>query len=137
MAVKYLHWLGIAACVALIGSCFLSWTYHADINQTFTGFYNYQERYGKPGKFLIYFAVLVLIFMLLPKIWAKRTNLFICAFTVAYAIKTFTLFASCYNNYCPQKLFGLYLMLGSALVMLLASVFPNVKLSDKKTVSKS
>ena len=136
MFVKFLHWLGIAACLVLIGSCFLSWTYHADINQTFTGFYNYLEKYGKPGKFLIFFAVLVLIFMLLPKVWAKRTNLFICAFTLAYAIKTFTLFASCYNNYCPQKLFGLYLMLGCTVIMLLASMFPNVNLSDKKTVSQ-
>jgi hypothetical protein len=132
MFVKTLHWLGIAACFALIVSCFLSWSHYADINQTFTGFYSYQNKYGRPGKFLIFFAVFVLVFMLLPKVWAKRANLFICAFTLAYAIKTFTLFSSCYNNYCPQKLFGLYLMLGSALVILLASVFPNVNLSEKK-----
>jgi len=136
MLVRILHWLGIAACLALIVSCFLPWTYHADINQTFTGFYNYLSKYGKPGKFLSFFGVLVFILMLLPKVWAKRTNLFICAFTIAYAIKTFTLFSSCYNNYCPQKLFGLYLMLGCTVVMLTASVFPNVKLSDKKTVNR-
>jgi hypothetical protein len=135
MVVKILHWLGIAACILLIVSCFLSWTYHADINQTFTGFYSYLNKYGKPGKFLTFFAVLVLIFMLLPKIWAKRTNLFICAFTLAYAIKTFTLFSSCYKNYCPQKLSGLYLMLACSVIMLLASFFPNIKLSEKKQPS--
>ena len=132
MFVKYLHWIGIAACITLIVSCFLPWTYHADLNQSFTGFYSYQNQYGKPGKFLIFFAILVFVCMFIPKIWAKRTNLFSCAFTVAYAIKTFILFSSCYNNYCPQKLFGLYLMLGCTVIMLLASVFPNVKLEGKK-----
>ena len=132
MFVKYLHWIGIAACLTLIVSCFLPWTYHADINQTFTGFYSYQNEYGKPGKFLLFFGVVTWIFMLLPKVWAKRTNLLICPLTLAYAIKTFILFGSCYNNYCPQKLFGLYLMLGCTVVMLVAAVFPDVKIADKK-----
>ncbi len=132
MFIKYLNWLGIAACVTLIISCFLPWTYHADLNQSFTGFYSYDNHYGKPGKFLVISALIVLVFMILPKVWAKRANLFVSAFAFAYAIKTFILFGSCYNNYCPQKLFGLYLMLGSAIVMLIASVFPNLKITDKR-----
>ncbi len=132
MFVKYLHWLGMAACLTLMVSCFLPWTYHADLNQSFTGFYSYDNHYGKPGKFLIFFGTVVLVLMILPKVWAKRTNLFVCAFTAAYAVKTFILFASCYNNYCPQKLFSLYLMVACAVVMLVASVFPNAKIAAKK-----
>lgn len=132
MFVKYLHWLGMAACLTLMVSCFLPWTYHADLNQSFTGFYSFDNHYGKPGKFLIFFGTVVLVLMILPKVWAKRTNLFVCAFTVAYAVKTFILFASCYNNYCPQKLFSLYLMVACAVVMLVASVFPNAKIAAKK-----
>jgi len=132
MLVKYLHWLGLAACITLIISCFLPWGYYADLNQHFTGFYSYNNQYGKPGKFLTIFAVLMFIFMLLPKVWAKRTNLFLGAFTLAYAFKTFILFASCYNNYCPQKQPPLYLMVACTVVMLIASVFPYLKLADKK-----
>ena len=132
MFVKYLHWLGIAACLTLIVSCFLPWSFYADLNQNFTGFYSYDNHYGKPGKFLDFFGVVIFVFMLLPKVWAKRANLFICALTLAYAIKTFILFGSCYNNSCPQKLFGIYLMLACTVVMLIASAFPNVNLSDKK-----
>lgn len=132
MFVKYLHWIGMAACITLIVSCFFPWTYHTDINQFFTGFYSYDNHYGKPGKFLIFFAVLILALMLLPKIWAKRTNLFVCALTLAYAVKTFILFGSCYNNYCPQKLFNLYLMVGCTVIMLLAAALPDIKLQDKK-----
>lgn len=133
MFVKYLHWLGIAACITLIVSCFLPWVYYADINQEFTGFYSYQNQYGKPGKFMTIFGSIVLVFMLLPRIWAKRTNLFICAITLAYAIKSYILFSSCYNNYCPQKLPALYLMVGCTVVMLISSGFPNLKLAEKKT----
>jgi hypothetical protein len=138
MFVKFLHWLGIAACLTLIISCFLPWSYYADpqiVNEaerTFTGFYSFHNQYGKPGKFLIICATLTLVFMLLPKIWAKRTNLFIAALLVAYAISKFIKFGSCYNNYCPQKLFGLYIMLACTVIMLIASGFPNLKLSDKK-----
>ena len=138
MITKYLHWLGIVACITLIISCFLPWVYYADphiINEserTFTGFYSFNNEYGKPGKFLVFFGAITLTFMLLPKVWAKRANLFICALTVAYAIKTFILFGSCYNNYCPQKLFSLYLMVGCTVIMLIASGFPNLKLTDKK-----
>ena len=142
MFVKYLHWLGIAACLTLILSCFLPWGYYADpqiadeAKRTFTGFYNYKQYYGTPGFIFCFFFLVILVFMLLPKIWAERANLFIAAFTIAFAVRTFIIFGSCYNNYCPQKLFGLYLMLGCTIVMLLASVFPNVELSDKKTVSQ-
>ena len=131
MFVKYLHWIGIAACVTLIVSCFLPWVYYADIEQTFNGFYSYDNHYGKPGIFLSLFAVLILVFMLLPKVWAKRTNLFIAGLTVAYGIKTFILFSSCYNNYCPQKLISLYLMVFCTVLMMLASVFPKLKLESK------
>ena len=132
MFVRYLHWIGLAACITLIVSCFLPWVYYADLNQSFTGFYSYKNEYGKPGKFLMIFAAISFLFMLLPKVWAKRANLLITPLTLAYAIKSFILFGSCYNNYCPEKLFGLYLMLGSAVVMLVAAVFPNVRVAEKK-----
>jgi hypothetical protein len=69
--------------------------------------------------------------MVLPKLWAKRANLFICALTAAYAFKSFILFGSCYNNYCPQKLFSLYLMVACAVIMLIAAGFPNTKITGK------
>ena len=132
MIVKYLHWLGIMACITLIVSCFLPWVYYADINQTFTGFYSYQNQYGRPGKLLLTFGTVTLIFMLLSKTWAKRANLFICAMILAYAIKTYILFSSCYNNYCPQKLFSIYLMVFCTVLMLVASIFPKMNMKEGK-----
>lgn len=131
MLVKILHWLGIAACVALIISCFLPWGYYADINQTFTGFYSYQNQYGKPGKFLLPLASMILLFMLLPKVWAKRSNLFIAALALAFVVKSYILFGSCYNNYCPQRLYGIYIALAAAVIILLAAVFPKMEFREE------
>lgn len=135
---KLLSWAGMAACVVLIISCFLPWAYYADSNianeaeRTFTGFFSYQYKYGKPGKFLVFFAVIILLLMILPRIWAKRTNLFLSAFTLAYAIKSYILFTSCYNAYCPEKRAGIFIMLLSTIIMMAACVFPNMKIDNNK-----
>ena len=136
MGLKILYWIGLGACAALIISCFMPWAYFADAHipneaeRTFTGFYSYGNNYGKPGKMLVTIAIIVLLLMLLPKIWAKRTNLFVCALGVGYAIKTYILYVSCYNAYCPEKKAGIFLMLSSTIVMLVASAFPPLALKN-------
>ena len=134
MIIKIIHWLGVIACIVLIVACFMPWAHYADgqIDQHFTGFYSYHNDYGKPGKYLVGMGVLVLGCMLLQKIWAKRVNLFLCALMVGYTIKSYVLFGSCYNNYCPEKELGIYLMLGASIMMLIASIFPSMKLENKQ-----
>ncbi len=127
---KYSKWIGVAACLFLIAACFAPWTYHSDINKTFTGFFSENNAYGKPGKFLTFFAVISAILILLTKVWAKRTHLFLAALFTGYAIKTYILFTSCYNAYCPEKKYGIYLMLISCLIILIVSIFPEMKLKS-------
>lgn len=135
MTLKILYWLGIAACLLLVIACFLPWCYYADANivtdaeRTFTGFYSYKNSYGKPGKFLTAISIIALLLMLLPRIWAKRVNLFVCALGVGYAIKEYVLYTSCYNAYCPEKKAGIFLMLAATIIMLIASVFPDLQLN--------
>ncbi len=131
MTLKILKWIGFAACVVLIIACFLPWTYHADINKTFTGFFSEKNIYGKPGKFITFYAVVSAVFLLLQKVWAKRLHLFLAALTVGYAIKTYILFTSCYNAYCPDKKIGVYLMMICCVVILVAAVFPDMKAPTK------
>ena len=142
MLPKILHYTGLAACVVLIAACFMPWTYYADAHivdeakRTFTGFYSYGNNYGRPGKFLVTIAVIVLLLMLLPKIWAKRTNLFVCALGVGYAFKSYILFTSCYNAYCPEKKTGIFLMLAATIIMLVASAFPHLTLKPEDAAPK-
>ena len=103
-----------------------------EAQRTFTGFSTYQNQYGKPGKLLSTIAIIVFAFMLLRKIWAKRANLFIAALGVGYAIKTYVLFTSCYNAYCPEKKMGIFIMLVSSIILLVAAAFPDLKLEEEK-----
>ncbi len=127
---KYSKWIGVAACLILIAACFTPWTYHSDINKTFTGFFSENNAYGKPGKFLTFFAITSAILILLKKIWAKRIHLFLAALFTGYAIKSYILYASCYNAYCPEKKYGIYLMIISCLIILIVSIFPEMKLKS-------
>ena len=129
---KILQKAGIIACIILLLSCFMPWAFYADIHETFTGFYSFQNQYGKPGKFLSVMALIAFALMMLPKIWAKRTNLFVCALAVGYAIKTYILFTSCYNAYCPEKKAGIFIMLLSTIIMLISSAFPDLKINKQK-----
>ena len=128
---KYSQWLGILAALVLIAACFLPWTYHPDLDKEFTGFFSEKNIYGKPGKVFIFFAVVAIIFFLLPRIWAKRWNMLVTGLASAYAIKTFLMFAGCYRGICPEKKAGLWIMLASALVMLVMAILPDMKLKDK------
>jgi hypothetical protein len=63
-------------------------------------------------------------------LWLKRTALLAGGLNVAYGIKNFLLFGSCYLGYCPEKKFGLFLMLLATIIIFLMSFFPDG--ADKK-----
>ncbi|MEX0635764.1 MAG: hypothetical protein WD135_03280, partial [Ferruginibacter sp.] len=75
-------------------------------------------------------SVISLLLILTPKLWAKRTHWFIAGIMVAYAIKTYILFTSCYNAYCPEKKAGIFLLVFLSLSMFAISLFPDVNLSQ-------
>jgi hypothetical protein len=125
-------WIGLIACVTLVVSSFMPWTYYPDIDKTFTGVFSYNNVYGKPGKFLFFFAIVSIVLILVKKIWAKRTHLLLAALFTGYAIKTFILFTSCYKAYCPEKRLGIYLMIISCLIILIVAVFPKMEIGAKK-----
>lgn len=133
---KYSKLIGLISAVLLIVVCFLPWTYHADIDKTFTGFFSERGMYGRPGKFFIFFAVICIAMLLVPRIWAKRVHLFVAALMVAYAIKTYVLFTSCYNAYCPEKKMGIYLVLILSIVQFVSSLFADISLPVQKRIDQ-
>lgn len=124
---RYLSIIGGGAAVLLIAACFMPWTYHADLNKTFTGFFSENQYYGKPGKFLIFFSLCYLIPLFLNKTWSVRVMLFASAIALSYAIKSYILFASCYNTYCPDKKIGLYLILLTPVIMLAIAILMSIR----------
>ena len=128
---KYSQWIGVVATLLLLVACFLPWAWYPDLQKNFTGFFSEKNIYGKPGRVFLVLGVFAVIFFLIPRVWAKRWNLFTGALILAFAIKSFILFSGCYSGICPDKKAGLWLMLGSALLILLMAVFPDQKLVNR------
>jgi hypothetical protein len=130
---KFSQWIGIIACLSLVVSGFTNWTWYPDIHKYFTGFVSENNIYGKPGKIFIYLSIFAIVFFLVPKIWAKRWNLFVGTLIVAFAIKTFILYTACYRGVCPEKQTGIWVMLVSAVIVLLCALLPDLKLKNDGT----
>lgn len=123
---KYYKVLGLIACAVVIISCFLPWAFYPDLGKSFNGFFTEENMYGKPGKVFIFLAVVSGALILIEQIWAKRVLLFVAAINVAYLIKTYVLFTSCYSALCPVKQYGLYLLMGSTILLMVVSVLPDM-----------
>lgn len=124
---KYSQWIGILAAVALGVICFFPWTYYPDLKTYFTGFYSHENMYGKPYKLFMVLGGIAILFFALNKIWAKRANLLVCAFMVAYSIRIFFVFTACYKGICPEKQFGIYVVILAPFIMLLMAFLPRMK----------
>ena len=125
--------IGVALCMLLIVSTLLPWAFYADLGKNFTGFYSENNTYGKPGKFFAAFAVVAIILTLVNKVWAKRTLLFLAPVNIGYLIKTYILFTTCYNTYCPEKKIGLYLLIISSVGIMVIALLPKLNLPPEKT----
>ncbi len=123
---KYLGTIGIIFCTGMIVSCFMPWTYHADIDKTFTGFFSEKNMYGRPGRYLTLFSLFCILAFSLKNRFLKRAQFFVAAVMMAYAIKTYILFVSCYNAYCPEKKAGIYGMLLFSILIFLSSSLTSV-----------
>ena len=77
-------------------------------------------------------SVAAMIMFLAPYIWAKRTNIFIVAFNIAWAVRNYILLSRCYGGECPEKKTGLYLLLAASLVMMVAAFVPDIKIKEEK-----
>lgn len=132
---KYYKVFGLIACAVVAISCFLPWTYYADLNKSFTGFFSEVNMYGKPGKVFIFLAVVSASLILINRIWAKRVLLFVAAINVAYLIKTYVLFTTCYAALCPVKQYGLYLLMASTILLLVVSIFPDMEVKKEEIES--
>jgi hypothetical protein len=129
---KYFNFVGAAAASILILACFLPWTYYPDLDKTFTGFFSEGNAYGRPGKVFLFLCIPAILFFIIPKIWAKRANMLLGALILAYSIKTYILFTSCYRGDCPGKKLGIYLVLFLPVLIIVATLVSDLKEKTEK-----
>ena len=129
---KYSQWIGLAAAILVVIACYLPWSEIASISKILTGMATSGTNLGRPGKLHIIFCVLASVLFLLPLVWAKRVNLVFCALGLAWAVRNFLIYARCEMATCPERQYGLYLVLFGSVVMLAESLFPDMKIVEKK-----
>ena len=131
---KYSHIIGVFACIAIIGACFMPWCHYNNINETFTGYhvtrFSTGNYYGKAGKIITVFSLLVLILMMIKKVWAKRINLFMAASLFAYTIRTYIIFTSALFEGEVEKKAGIYLIVILSTVIMVSAAFPKLDLKS-------
>lgn len=128
---KFAHITGILSCIGIIAACFMPWTFYQSIQQTFTGYnvvpFPTGNYYGKAGIPITVISGLILLLMFIPRLWAKRTNLFLAGVLVAYTIRTYIIFTSALFDGEVQKFVGIYLVIVFSIVIMITTLFPNLQ----------
>ena len=128
---KYSQWIGIAAALLLVAACFMPWAYFPGLEENFSGFFSEKNSYGRPGKVLIFFSGVMILLFAIPKVWAKRGNLFVAVITIAFVIKSYILYTSCYQGLCPEKRPGIFLVLAASLITFVSALLPDLPVKQE------
>jgi hypothetical protein len=129
---KHSQTIGIAATVALIAICFMPWCFIISQNIVVSGINAKGTNFGRPGLMNIIFSIILIIFFLIPKIWAKRINVLIAALNIAWSLRNYLLITSCDGGECPEKKIGIFLLLILSTVILFMTFFPKIVLPQNE-----
>jgi hypothetical protein len=133
---KILQYIALALCIALVASCFLPWTHYNSINVTFNGFnvkpFSTGVYYGRAGLVISIITGISFLLTIIPTVFAKRANMFVCALLLAYTLRTYVIFTGSIFAGEVVTYFGLYLVNILAALILVCSIFPYLKKEDKK-----
>ena len=129
---KYSQLLGAVLVLILASVCYLPWSFIAEKNLVITGMSAPGTIYGKPGLMHLVLGAIMILFFLIPKIWAKRINLFIAAINLAWAFRNYILLTTCYMGECPKAKPALYLSPLLCLAILIMTFLPDLRQLEKK-----
>ena len=136
LIMRWMKWIGVAAAVLLVISCFLDWVVVVSKNIHITGVNAAGTYFGKPGYFNLVMTLFFVVLTLIPRIWAKRLNLLVTAMNFAWAMRNYFIISACRAGECPEKHAGIYLLTLASFVMLVSAMFPDLKLPAEKTQKK-
>ena len=128
---RYMKWVGLFAVILLIVSCFLPWVIIPSKNIVVRGVESTGTNFGKPGYTHFVLSFFFIIFHFIPRLWAKRSNLLVVALNIAWAIRNYFIISMCREGDCPEKQIGLWLVLLASILILIAALFPDIKLKEE------
>jgi len=132
-SMRWIKWAGVLAAVLLIVSCFFPWIIIESRQLVISGIETEGSNYGKPGYFHILMAAIFLLLSFIPRVWAKRVNLLMVAMNFAWGVRNYFMLSRCEAGDCPDKQIALYLALLGTGMMMIAALFPDMKLPEKES----
>jgi len=127
-----MKWIGLLAVILLIVSCFLPWVIISSKDIVVSGVDSTGTNFGQPGYTHFVLGFFFIIFHFIPRLWAKRVNLLVVALNIAWAIRNYFIISMCREGECPEKQIGLWLVLFASVLMLIAALFPDIKLKEER-----
>ncbi|MBS1640364.1 MAG: hypothetical protein JSR12_09915 [Bacteroidetes bacterium] len=130
---KYSQTIGIIAVLALLVSCFFPWIEVISLHKTFSGIdgkVNDNLTFGKQIIGHTFFAIFLIAFFLVQKIWAKRANILFGLMNLGWAIKNYILFSMCRQGDCPKVLPALYFVVLLAFVIQVMVLIPKMAIKN-------
>lgn len=131
---KYSQLVGTIAALLMIVFCFLPWSTVGIYNIILSGVngrVNETLTFGRQIIPQIFFSTFLVLLFNIPRIWAKRTNLFFGLINLSWCIKNFIIFSICRQGICPEKKAALYLELLLAVIVLISTLLPKLKVEPK------
>ena len=128
---KHSQTVGLLASLALIGICFLPWVTISSSNLVVSGMNAKGTDFGTPGRLNLIFTVIMAVFFALPKVWAKRTNVFIGALNLAWSIRNYIVLTTCMMGECPNKQWALIVLVLLSIIMMAMTFFPKIEVEQE------
>lgn len=119
---QWMKWLSVAAALLLISSCFFSWIIIPGKEIIVSGVKAEGTNYGKPGYLNIFFTVVYIMLTLVPRLWAKRVNIFIATLNLAWSLRNFIILSHCEGGICPERQTAFYIFFLASFLMFTGSL---------------
>lgn len=129
---KYSQYIGVGLIIAFCVLAYMPWIYIPSLQVYVKGMDSGGTIFGKPALMNLICCGLSFVLFLIPRIWAKRTNLFSTTVNLGWAFKNFVLLSVCRGGECPDRQPAAYLMLLVAIGIFVMSLLPDIKIPAAK-----
>ena len=119
---RWMKWFSLATATLLIISCYQPWVIVGSKQIAISGVDASGTTFGRPGYFNLLLTTFYIILTLIPKLWAKRINIFVATINVAWVIRNFLLLSRCEAGECPEKQTFFYIFIFSGILMFVGAL---------------
>lgn len=127
LIMKYSQIFGVILCVLIAFSGNMNWIYIGSLNAHFSGLHAEGVKAGQPILINYFLMCIMVVLFLIPKVWAKRLNMFISGINGAWCLRNFIVLATCSMGECPQREMGIYVYFIAGILAFLMALLPKMQ----------